>query len=80
MIEQAREGNIWLIRYDIIRTIDLYETRGIITPKEYTRLKDEYQYYRDTLKGNHGVQERFDEFTAKLLSGEVKMDSGLKSI
>lgn len=80
MIEQAREGNIWLIRYDINRTIDLYEVRGKITQREYTRLKDEYQYYREVLKGNHGLQERWDEFTAKLLSGEVKMDSGLKSI
>lgn len=80
MMEQAREGNIWLIRYDIIRTIDLYEVRRHITPKEYTRLKDEFQYYHETLKGNHGLQERWDEFTAKLLSGEVKMNAPLTSI
>jgi hypothetical protein len=73
MISQAREGNMWLIRYDIIRTIDLYEMRGRITSKEYTRLKDEFQYYREVLNGNHGVQERWDIFTAGLLSGAIKI-------
>lgn len=27
MLKQAREGNIWLIRYDLNRTMDLYEAR-----------------------------------------------------
>ena len=35
MLQQTREGNIWLIRYDINRTIDLYEAREQITAKEY---------------------------------------------
>ena len=73
MLEQAHEGNIWLIRYDIHRTMDLYEAREQITAKEYKRLHDEYLYYTNTLKGNHGVQERWDEFTSRLLSGELKM-------
>ena len=80
LMAKAREGNIWLIRYDINRTIDLYEVRGKITTKEYTRLKDEYQYYHEVLKGNHGLQERWDIFTAKLLSGEVKIDSQQKTL
>lgn len=27
MLEQAHEGNVWLIRYDLNRTMDLYEAR-----------------------------------------------------
>lgn len=73
MLQQTHEGNIWLIRYDIHRTMDLYEAREQITSKEYKRLHDEYLYYTNTLKGNHGVQERWDEFTSRLLSGELKM-------
>ena len=72
MMDKARQGNVWIIRYDIMRTIDLYEVRKSITSKEYTRLKDEFNYYR-SIGGNHDVQERFDQFTAKLLSGEVKV-------
>lgn len=73
MLKKAHEGNVWLIRYDLNRMMDLYEVRGVITSKEYTRLHDEYLYYTNTLKGNHGIQERWDEFTAKLHTGEVKM-------
>ena len=69
---QAKDGTVWMLRYDIIRTIDLFEAKGVMTAKDYTRLKDEYQYYRG-IGGNHDVQERFDQFTAKLLAGEVKI-------
>jgi len=72
MMAQAKEGSVWILRNDIIRTIDLFEAKGIMSAKDYTRLKDEYQYYR-SIGGNHDVQERFDQFTAKLLSGEVKI-------
>lgn len=72
MMKQAKDGTVWMLRYDIIRTIDLFEAKGVMTAKDYTRLKDEYQYYRG-IGGNHDVQERFDQFTAKLLAGEVKI-------
>lgn len=72
MLRQAKEGNIWIIRYDIMRTIDLFEVKGQMTAREYTRLKDEYQYYK-SIGGNHDVQERFDSFTARILSGKVKV-------
>jgi hypothetical protein len=72
MLRQAKEGNIWIIRYDIMRTIDLFEVKGQLTAREYTRLKDEYQYYK-SIGGNHDVQERFDNFTACILSGKVKV-------
>ena len=74
MMKEAKEGNIWLLRYDIVRTIDLYEVRGKLSAKEYARLKDEYAYYRQ-MGGNHDVQDRFDQFTAKLLSGQVKVEA-----
>ena len=72
-MKKAKEGTIWLLRDDIIKSIDFHEATKKITPKQYKRLKDEFDYYT-SIGGNHDVKERFDDFTAKIYgTGEVKM-------
>lgn len=71
--KEAKEGTIWLLRDDIIKSIDFHEATKKITPKQYKRLKDEFDYYT-SIGGNHDVKERFDDFTTKIYgTGEVKM-------
>lgn len=73
MMLKAKEGTIWLLRDDIIKSIDFHEATKKITPKQYKRLKDEFDYYA-SIGGNHDVKERFDDFTTKIYgTGEVKM-------
>ena len=73
MMQKAKEGTIWLLRDDIIKSIDFHEVTKKITPKQYKRLKDEFDYYA-SIGGNHDVKERFDDFTTKIYgTGEVKM-------
>ena len=64
-MKKAKEGTIWLLRDDIIKTIDFHEAKKIITPKSYKRLKDEFEYYQ-SIGGNHDVKERFDDFYTKI--------------
>lgn len=69
----AKESSIWLMRNDIIQTIDIHEAKKHITQKQYMLLKDEYAHYVD-IGGNHDVKERFDLFTSKIYgTGEIKM-------
>lgn len=42
MMKQAKEGTIWLLRDDIIKTIDFHEATKKITQKQYKRLKEEF--------------------------------------
>jgi hypothetical protein len=80
MMKQAKEGTIWLLRDDIIKTIDFYEAKKMITPKAYRRLKDQFEYYT-SIGGNHDVKERFDDFTTKIYgTGEVKMINEIQLI
>ena len=73
MMKQAKEGTIWLLRDDIIKTIDFHEATKKITQKQYKRLKDEYEYYT-SIGGNHDVKDRFEDFMAKIFgTGEIKM-------
>ena len=73
MMKQAKEGTIWLLRDDIMKTIDFYEVTLKITHKQYKRIKDEYEYYI-SIGGNHDVKERFEDFLAKIYgTGEIKM-------
>jgi hypothetical protein len=73
MMKQAKEGTIWLLRDDIIKTIDFHEATKTITQKQFKRVKDEYEYYI-SIGGNHDVKDRFDDFYAKIFgTGEVKM-------
>ena len=80
MLKKAKEGTIWLLRDDIIKTIDFHEVKKTITPKAYKRLKDEFDYYV-SIGGNHDVKERFDDFTARIYgTGEVKMINEIQLI
>lgn len=73
MMKQAKEGTIWLLRDDILKTIDYHEATLKITRKQYKRIKDEYEYYV-SIGGNHDVKDRFDSFFAKIYgTGEIKM-------
>ena len=73
MMKQAKEGTIWLLRDDIMKTIDFYEATGTITKKQYRRIKDEFDYYT-SIGGNHDVKDRFESFFAKIYgTGEIKM-------
>lgn len=73
MMRQAKNGTIWLLRDDIVKTIDFHETTGRVTKKQFKRLKDEYEYYV-SIGGNHDVKDRFDIFFAKIYgTGEIKM-------
>ena len=73
MMKQAKEGTIWLLRDDIIKTIDFHEATKTITQKQFKRVKDEYEYYT-AIGGNHDVKDRWDNFNTKLYGlGEIKM-------
>ena len=66
MMKQAKDGTIWLLRDDIMKTIDFYEATLEITHKQY-------EYYV-SIGGNHDVKERFESFFAKIYgTGEIKM-------
>lgn len=65
MLEQAREGNIWLMRRDIIYNIDFYTVTKTISKKQYQLLKDEVEHYF-AIGGNHDVKERWDEFNVEI--------------
>lgn len=80
MLKKAKEGTIWLLRDDIIKTIDFHEVKKTITPKAFKRLKDEFDYYV-SIGGNHDVKERFDDFTTKIYgTQEVKMVNEIQMI
>ena len=73
MMKQAKEGTIWLLRDDIMKTIDFYEATLKITHKQFKRIKDEYEYYI-SIGGNHDVKDRFESFFAKVYgTGEIRM-------
>ena len=73
MLKKAKEGTIWLLRDDIIKTIDFHEATKKITQKQYRRIKDEYDYYV-SIGGNHDVKERFEDFVAEIFgTGQIKM-------
>ena len=73
MMKQAKEGTIWILRDDLIKTMEFHEATKTITMKQYRRIKDEYEYYT-SIGGNHDVKERFDDFTAKIYgTQEIKM-------
>ena len=73
MMKQAKEGTIWLLRDDIMKTIDFYEATLKITHKQFKRIKDEYEYYI-SIGGNHDVKERFEDFLTKIYgTEEIKM-------
>lgn len=72
MMRQAKAGTIWLLRDDIIKTIDFHETIKTITEKQYRRIKDEFDYYT-SIGGNHDVKDRWDSFNVKILSNDISI-------
>lgn len=72
MMAQAKEGTIWLLRDDIMKTIDFHEATKTITKKQYRRIKDEFDYYT-SIGGNHDVKDRWDSFNVKILSNEISI-------
>ena len=79
LLDQAKDGTIWLLRDDLLKSIDYHEASKLITNKEYKRIKDEFAYYQQ-IGGNHDVEDRFDHFTTKIYgTGEIKMINGVSS-
>lgn len=72
MMRQAKDGTIWLLRDDIVKTIDFHETIKTITKKQYRRIKDEFDYYT-SIGGNHDVKDRWDSFNVKILSNDISI-------
>ena len=73
VLKQAKEGTIWLLRDDIIKTIEFHEATKKITHKQYKRIKDQFEYYV-SIGGNHDVKERFDDFMTKIFgTNEIRM-------
>lgn len=72
-MENSKEGTIWILRRDILNSIDYHTATTSITSKAYTRIKDQFDYYH-SIGGNHDVESRFDEFKVKIFgTGEIKM-------
>lgn len=72
MMRQAKEGTIWLLRDDIIKSIDFFDATKTITKKQYRRIKDEFDYYT-SIGGNHDVKDRWDSFNVKILSNDISI-------
>lgn len=70
MINQSKEGTIWLLRDDLIKTMDYHEVTKTISQQQYLRIKDEFNYYA-SIGGNHDVKGRWDKFNVKIMSGEI---------
>lgn len=64
-LKQSRETSIWILRRDILNSIDTHENSRQITAKEYKRIKDEFEHYK-SIGGNHDVAGRFDDFNTKI--------------
>lgn len=69
---QSREGSQWILRQDMLKAMEYHGGAKQITEKQYKALRDEFDYYT-SIGGNHDVKERLNSFTAKILSGEVKV-------
>lgn len=37
---ESKEGTIWILRRDILNSIDFYESKGEVSQKQYKRIKD----------------------------------------
>ncbi len=73
LIREARNSNIWIIRHDILKTIDLHTAMKVITKEQYDYLTEEYEHYKE-IGGNHDVTTKFNSFTTKIFgTGEIKM-------
>lgn len=72
-VEESKEGVIWILRRDILNSIDLYTSERAITTKQWKRLKDQYNYYH-SIGGNHDVESKFDDFNVMIFgTREIKV-------
>ena len=71
-LRKAHEGNIWLLRNDLLKSIDVFEAKGEITENVFHALQDEYKHYR-AIGGNYDVEEKWSDFKYKVMSDKVKM-------
>lgn len=69
---QAKEGTIWLLRDDIIKSIDYHEATKTVSPRQYKRLQDQFEYYKG-IGGNHDVKDRWTTFQTGVISGRIHM-------
>lgn len=76
-LKKAHEGNIWLLRHDLLKSIELFEAKGEITENVFHALQDEYKHYR-AIGGNYDVEERWSDFKYKVLSDKVKLKKLIK--
>lgn len=75
-INESKEGTIWILRRDILNSIELYESTKTITQKQYKRIKDQYEYYH-SIGGNHDVKGRFEDFNIKIFgTNAIRMITG----
>lgn len=56
----------------MFKVMEHHEATKQITERQYKALRDEFDYYTQ-IGGNHDAHERLNQFTAKILSGEVKV-------
>ena len=68
---ESKEGIRWMLRNDIIKSIDIHEASKTISLKSFRRIEDQYNYYH-AIGGNHDVEGRFNDFKAKIRFGEIK--------
>lgn len=79
-IEEAKESSkdsnesaIWILRKDILESIERCEYTKYVTPKQYKRILDEFEYYK-SIGGNHDVEDKITEFRMRVLGTmEIKM-------
>lgn len=76
-LKKAHEGNIWLLRHDLLKSIELFEAKGEITENVFHALQDEYKHYR-AIGGNYDVEERWSDFKYKVMSDKVKLKKLMK--
>lgn len=71
--ECSHESAIWILRKDILESIERCEYKKTVTSKQYKRILDEFEYYK-SIGGNHDVEDRVTEFRMKVLGTmEIKM-------
>lgn len=76
-LKKAHEGNIWLLRHDLLKSMELFEAKGEITENVFHALQDEYKHYR-AIGGNYDVEERWSDFKYKVMSDKVKLKKLMK--
>ena len=73
--KDSNESAIWILRKDILESIERCDYKKSVTPKQYKRILDEFEYYK-SIGGNHDVEDRVKEFTVKVLgTNEIRMSN-----